>query len=280
MHVTLVVRGTRLLRHLDAEVSDRVHRARRPHGGTCGSARDGGRRDRRRPAASASTSSDGSTVDADLLLVATGRDAEHRPTWTLAAAGVATHADGRVAVDCYGRTNVDGVWALGDVCSPYQLKHVANHEARVVAHNLAHPDDLREVDHRLRPARGLHPPADRQRGLHRGRGPRAAASPTSRATQAYGDTAYGWAMEDTTGICKLVADPRTGLLLGRAPDGPAGVEPDPAADPGMSLRADASGEMARGQYWIHPALAEVVENALLKLELADVEDLTTYPLTP
>ena len=25
--------------------------------------------------------------------------------------------------------------------------------------------------------------------------------------------------------------------------------------------------MARGQYWIHPALAEVVENALLKLPL-------------
>ena len=34
-----------------------------------------------------------------------------------------------------------GVWALGDVSSPYQLKHVANHEARVVAHNLAHPDE-------------------------------------------------------------------------------------------------------------------------------------------
>jgi mycothione reductase len=26
-------------------------------------------------------------------------------------------------------------------------------------------------------------------------------------------------------------------------------------------------EMARGQYWIHPALAEVVENALLSLDL-------------
>jgi len=26
-------------------------------------------------------------------------------------------------------------------------------------------------------------------------------------------------------------------------------------------------DIARGQYWIHPALAEVVENALLKLPL-------------
>ena len=26
-------------------------------------------------------------------------------------------------------------------------------------------------------------------------------------------------------------------------------------------------DMARGQYWIHPALTEVIENALLGLEL-------------
>ena len=30
-----------------------------------------------------------------------------------------------------------GVWALGDISSPYQLKHVANHEAKTVAHNIA-----------------------------------------------------------------------------------------------------------------------------------------------
>ena len=34
------------------------------------------------------------------------------------------------------------------------------------------------------------------------------------ASQAYGGTAYGWAMEDTTSVCKLIADPDTGQLLG------------------------------------------------------------------
>ena len=33
----------------------------------------------------------------------------------------------------------------------------------------------------------------------------------------------------------------------------------------MSLRTPLAG-LARSQYWIHPALTEVVENALLKLE--------------
>lgn len=32
--------------------------------------------------------------------------------------------------------------------------------------------------------------------------------------QAYGDTAYGWAMEDTTGIAKLIGDRTTGKILG------------------------------------------------------------------
>ena len=44
--------------------------------------------------------------------------------------------DGQVVVDEYQRTTARGVFALGDVSSPYQLKHVANHEARVVQHNL------------------------------------------------------------------------------------------------------------------------------------------------
>ena len=36
-------------------------------------------------------------------------------------------------------------------------------------------------------------------------------------------------------------------------------------------------EMVRGQYWIHPALTEVVENALLGLDLNPVEDLIESP---
>ena len=41
---------------------------------------------------------------------------------------------------------------LGDVANPYQLKHVSNHEARVVQHNLLHPGDLRATDHRFVPS--------------------------------------------------------------------------------------------------------------------------------
>ena len=86
------------------------------------------------------------------------------------------------------------------------------------------------------------------------------------AVQDYADVAYGWAMEDTSGFLKVLADPATGRLLGAhviGPQAPTVIQPLIMA---MSLGIDAA-TMARGQYWIHPALPELVENALLKLEL-------------
>ena len=43
------------------------------------------------------------------------------------------------------------MWALGDVNGRHQLKHMANGEAKVVTHNVLHPDDLRELDRRPAP---------------------------------------------------------------------------------------------------------------------------------
>ena len=86
-------------------------------------------------------------------------------------------------------------------------------------------------------------------------------------SQAYGDTAYGWAMEDTTGVCKVIADPATGELLGAHLMGPQASNLIQPLIQGMSFGQTAV-EVARGQYWIHPALGEVVENALLGLDLS------------
>ena len=78
-------------------------------------------------------------LEAEVLLVATGR-VPNGDTLDLDAAGIKTDDDGFIMVDDHQLTSADGVFALGDVCSHAQLKHVANHEARVVQHNLLHPD--------------------------------------------------------------------------------------------------------------------------------------------
>ncbi|MDQ1718755.1 MAG: mycothione reductase [Pseudonocardiales bacterium] len=259
--VTVVARGEKLLRHLDAEISAaftaqavqqwqvRLNAAPADLEGGPGEIR--------------LTLTDGSQVSGDVLLVATGR-IPNTAELGLDAAGVRLHKDGRVQVDEFGRTNVAGIWALGDVSSEHQLKHVANHEARMIAHNLVHPADLQKFDHRFVPSAvfthpqiasvGLTEEEVRDRGIFH-----------VTATQRYGDTAYGWAMEDTTGIVKLIADPATGHLLGAHIMGYQASNLIQPLIQGMSFGQKVA-DRARGQYWIHPALMEVVENALLKLD--------------
>ena len=87
------------------------------------------------------------------------------------------------------------------------------------------------------------------------------------AVHEYGDTAHGWAMglDDSGYLVKLVGDRATGLLVGAHLVGPqASVLVQPLIQ-AMSFGQPVAG-LARGQYWIHPALTEVVEGALLDLE--------------
>ena len=207
---------------------------------------------------------DESLVAADLLLVATGR----RPNsdrLNLPAGGVQVHRDSRVIADPYQRTTAPGVWTLGDISSAARLKHVANHEARTVAHNLAHPDDLIASDHRFIPSAVFTHPQIASVGLTEAQA-RSAGTPYVSAVQHYSSTAYGWAMEDATSVCKLLADPSTGRLLGAHLLGEQASTLIQPLIQAMSFGLPAR-EMARGQYWIHPALSEVVENALLALPL-------------
>ncbi|WP_068423932.1 mycothione reductase [Janibacter terrae] len=270
--VVLAVRSDTLLRHLDEDISRAFTAAAREQwdvrSGTTVTdlTRDEG--------GITATLSDGSRVEVDAVLVAAGR-APSTDDLGLEAAGVDVHDDGRVVVDEYGRTSVDGVWSLGDASSPLQLKHVANQEARAVAHNLAHPDDLRAFDHDAVPAAVFTHPQIASVGLTQAEAVERGIDVTVKV-QRYGDTAYGWAMEDTTSVCKVIADRRTGALVGGHILGP---QASTLVQPLIQMMAfdQPVADMVRGQYWIHPALTEVVENALLGLELNPAEDVLESP---
>ncbi|KGN42929.1 mycothione reductase [Knoellia aerolata] len=213
---------------------------------------------------------DGDTdVEVDAVLVAVGRT-PNGSRLRVEAGGIELDARGVVVVDAQQRTTADGVWALGDVANAWQLKHVANHEARVVAHNLAVDTGRREgepmeADHRFVPHAVFGHPQIAAFGPTRAELD-GAGTPYVDYTQAFGDTAYGWALEDTTGILTVCADPETGLLLSAHCLGPhASTLIQPLIQ--AASFGQPAGEVARGQYWIHPALAEVVENALIGLEV-------------
>ena len=207
--------------------------------------------------------SDGSTVEADVLLVATGRRS-NADGLDLDRTGVEVDERGLVVVDDRQRTTAEGIWALGDVSSPHQLKHVANHEARVVQHNLLHLDEPAAMVPSRRdavPSAVFSEPQVGSVGLTEQQAVEQGV-PHVVAHQYYRDTAYGWAMEDTTGFAKLVADPADGRILGAHVLGPQASNLVQPLVQAMSFGQTAH-QLARGQYWIHPALMEVVENLAL-----------------
>jgi len=202
---------------------------------------------------------DGTQASGELLLVATGRQ-PNTEDLGLDVAGIARRDDGHIVVDEFGLA-APGVWALGDVSSPFELKHVVNSEARIISYNLSHPEDPRPLPHEWVPSAVF---SDSQIASVGARSQDLTDRRYVESTQEFGATAYGWALEDHEGMCKLYADPFTGTLLGAHILGhQASLLIAPL------IQAVAHGQrvadLARGQYWIHPALSEVIENALLKL---------------
>lgn len=262
--VTIVLRGSTLLSHCDDEIGERftdiasrkweVHTHRNVTGGRS----DG--------SGTTLELDDGSTLHADIVLVATGRT----PNGDLLdahEAGVEITDDGQVVVDEFQRTSARGIYALGDVSSDHQLKHVANHEMRVVKHNLLQDwddtDALAASDHRYVPSAVFTDPQIAFVGLTENEA-RAKGLNIMVKVQDYSDVAYGWAMEDTTGMCKIIVEAETGEILGAHIMGHQASTLIQPLIQAMSFGLSGQ-DMARRQYWIHPALPEVVENALLAL---------------
>ena len=190
-------------------------------------------------------------------------DARTATGWTWTRRESTSTTTGRIVVDAHQRTTAEGVWALGDVCTPVPLKHVANREADVVAHNLRHPDDLHERRARPRPLARSSPTPRSRRSARPSKTCRDRGVDYRSGLARFGGTAYGWAMEDETGFCKVLADPADGAAAGRAHHGPAGRRPWSSRWCSRPRCGIAARTLATRPYWIHPALTEVVQQALV-----------------
>jgi mycothione reductase len=200
-------------------------------------------------------------VVADELLIATGRI----PNTDLLGAeqcGVQLDESGFVRTDEYLRTNVPGVWALGDIVGAYMLKHSANLEAAHVAYNILHPDDLQAVDYHAMPHAVFGSPQVGSVGLvereARERGVRHIVG-----SYEYDQTAWGSSIEDHDGFVKVLADPDSGEILGchvLGADAATLIQ-------GVAnlIRSRLTVDVMRRAIFVHPALPEVVQAAFAKL---------------
>ena len=149
------------------------------------------------------------TLSADAVLVAIGRK-PNTDGLNLEAAGVKLNNRGQVEIDHDFATNVDGVWAIGDVAPGLMLAHKAEDEGVAVAENIAGQTGI--VNHDVIPSVvytmpeiagvGLSEEAAKEKGeVKVGKFPFAA---NSRAKT----------NRDTDGFVKVIADAKTDRVLG------------------------------------------------------------------
>ncbi len=204
----------------------------------------------------------GGAVEAEVLLMATGR-VPNSDRLDVAATGVEVDEHGHVRTDRTYRTNVEGIWALGDLSNHSQLKHMANAEARLVRRNLLDPDHAQPLGFSVVPAAVFAEPQVATVGATeqqlRGEG-----RPFVVGVRPYSETAHGWALADTTGFVKVLADPSTRLLLGAHVIGPQASTLIQPLVQAICLHNTVD-ELATGVLYLHPGLSEVVEQALLQL---------------
>lgn len=131
VETTLLYRGDKLLRGFDADVRSHIVEEMEARGIRVVLGHTHVRIDKT-PLGLVSQIDDGRLIEADAVMFATGRE-PYTEALGLEAAGVATDARGAIVVDKMSRTNIDSIWAVGDVTNRINLTPVAIREGDAFA---------------------------------------------------------------------------------------------------------------------------------------------------
>jgi len=135
--VMQLYRGEQILRGFDDDVRATLAEEIRKKGVDLRTHANPARLDKAPDGTTIVTLESGETIEADLVMFATGR----RPNTTglgLERAGVALDHDGSIQVDAYSRTSVPNIYAVGDVTNRIQLTPVAIAEAMAFVDTVYH----------------------------------------------------------------------------------------------------------------------------------------------
>ena len=209
---------------------------------------------------------DGGRVEAERLLVATGR----RPDLErlgLASIGVDTSARA-VPVDERMRV-APGVWALGDIVGKGEFTHVSVYQARIAAQDILTGGDGPVADYRALPRVTFTDPEVGAVGLTEDRA-REQGIRVRTGTAQIPSTARGWIHKaGNDGFIKLVEDRDAGVLVGATSAGPNGGEVLGALS--VAVHARTPVEVLRSMIYAYPTFHRGIEDALNDLVSGDSE---------
>ena len=195
------------------------------------------------------------------LLVATGR----RPNTDdlgLDRAGVETDARGYIKVDDQLRTNMPGIWAMGDCNGRGAFTHTSYNDFEIIAANLFDGEERRVEDRIMTYALFIDPPLGRAGMTEEevGRSGRKALV----ARMPMEDVGRAYERSETKGFMKIIVDAETGQLIGAAL---LGIEGDEIVQGLLDMMyAKAPYTVIRRAMHIHPTVYEMIPYMFDQLE--------------
>ncbi|MDA4844317.1 glutathione-disulfide reductase [Hoeflea poritis] len=147
VETTLIYRGPEILKNFDMDVRRMLHRTMEEKGIRILCHEVITKVVRSADARLDVTTSGGKNLKVDEVMMALGR-VPNTESLGLEDAGVATDEKGAIVVDDYMRTNVENIFAVGDVTDRIQLTPVAIHEAMCVVETLF-KDNPTRADHEM-----------------------------------------------------------------------------------------------------------------------------------
>jgi dihydrolipoamide dehydrogenase len=173
-------------------------------------------------------------------------------------AGVELTDRGAIAVDARGRTNVEGVYAIGDVTAKMMLAHAAEAMGIVAAETIAGAETM-EINFDMIPRATFCQPQigsfgySEAQAKEKGYDVKTATFPFSANGKAQG-------LGDAVGFVKVVADAEHNELLGAHMIGPEVTELLPALT--LAQQWDLTADEVARNIFAHPTLSEAVKEAV------------------
>ena len=171
---------------------------------------------------------------------------------------IKTDINGYIPVDHFLSTNLEGVYAIGDVNGVQMFRHAANYEAEIAWHNAAHSNNKQgeraAVDYSAMPRAIFTRPQVAAVGMTQTEAEKLYPAITKKVF--YYETAKGEAMQEKHGFVKTITNPENGRILGCHIAGPqASVLIQEVVN---AMAGDGTVDSIFGGVHIHPALSEVI----------------------
>ncbi|MEZ5811251.1 MAG: dihydrolipoyl dehydrogenase [Rhizobiaceae bacterium] len=167
---------------------------------------------------------------------------------------------GCIVIDGYGRTNVDGIYAIGDVAGPPMLAHKAEHEGVICVEKIAGVPGVHPMDKNKIPGCTYCHPQVASVGLTEARAKEAGRDIRVGRFQ-FGANGKAIALGEDQGMIKTIFDKKTGELLGAHMVGTEVTELIQGFVVAMNL--ETTEEELMHTIFPHPTLSEMMKESVL-----------------